>query len=79
MDDFTNNAAEIMRDITLKRAEMDIHTADPLEVGKGQYLVTTNDQKLHNITAEQRKAAEILAPWRENSKRGAAGWSSGHW
>lgn len=64
MDEFTNNAAEVIRDAALKSAELETHTAEPLEVGKGQYLVTTKDQTLHDITSQQRKAAESLAPWR---------------
>lgn len=64
MDDFENSAAVIIRDTALKSAELDKHTAEPLEIGKSQFLVTTNDQKLHDITDDQRKAAEILAPWR---------------
>ncbi|MDP2495891.1 DUF2303 family protein [Shimia thalassica] len=64
MDEFTNNAAQIIHDAALKSAELETHTAAPLEVGKGQYLITTKDQVIRNITDEQRRAAEVLAPWR---------------
>lgn len=64
MDELTNTAAEVIRDVTLKSAELGKHTADPLEVGKSQYLITTDDQQLHDITRAQREAAEVLAPWR---------------
>lgn len=60
----TDNTATTIAELALKSAELDMHTAEPLEVGKGQYLVTTKDQTLHNITDAQRKATETLAPWR---------------
>lgn len=58
------SAAEIIRDTARQSAQVQTITIDDLNVGRGQYIAHSKDQTLVDITATQKRAAEMLAPWR---------------